>query len=209
LPRGPSRLALLDLVMSRTTESPAATLRLRDGRRVTVREAGPCDEREIGKFLAGLSVEARRLRFFTGAVDLAKTTHDLARTGPGRIGLLALDAQGTVVGHAVAFELSPGRAEVAVEVADSLQGDGLGTILIERLSEVAEQRGILTFVAEVLPENRAMLDVLRDGFGAHLRWSDGVDTVEFPTRSWRLARDRYSAMFDCRAPAAHSTRSRV
>ncbi len=37
------------------------------------------------------------------------------------------------------------------------------------------------FVAEVLPENRAMLDVFRDGFDAHVALHGGIDTVEFPT----------------------------
>lgn len=50
---------------------------------------------------------------------------------------------------------------------------------------------ITTFVAEVLPENRAMLDVFRDGFDAHVRFHDGTDTAEFPTAAWRLARERF------------------
>ncbi len=123
-------------------------------------------------------------------------THAIAATSPDRIGLVALDHSGTIVGHAICIELGPGRAEVAVEVADHLHGKGLGTILIERLAELAEQRGITVLVAEVLPENRAMLDVLRDGFDAHVKWSEGVDKVEFPTSAWRMARERYRAMFN-------------
>jgi GNAT superfamily N-acetyltransferase len=80
---------------------------------------------------------------------------------------------------------------VAVEVADHLHGRGLGTILIQRLASVAEGRGITRFIAEVLPENRAMLSVFRDGFDAHLTLHDGTDAVEFPTASWRLARERF------------------
>ena len=38
-----------------------------------------------------------------------------------------------------------------------------------------------------------MLDVLRDGFDANVSFDDGVDTVEFPTAAWRLARDRFSS----------------
>jgi L-amino acid N-acyltransferase YncA len=54
-------------------------------------------------------------------------------------------------------------AEVAVEIADHVHGRGLGTILVERLAAVAEARGIMHFIAKVLPENRAMLDVFRAG----------------------------------------------
>jgi ribosomal protein S18 acetylase RimI-like enzyme len=72
-----------------------------------------------------------------------------------------------------------------------MHGQGLGTILIERLAEIAERRGVRTLVAEVLPENEAMLEVFRDGFDAAIRWTDGVDSVEFPSAAWRLARTRY------------------
>jgi hypothetical protein len=48
-------------------------------------------------------------------------------------------------------------------------------------------------VAEVLPENRAMLDVFRDGFDAHVAFHEGIDTVEFPTSTWRLARERFGS----------------
>jgi len=125
--------------------------------------------------------------------------HQVAATGPGRLGLLAIDAYGAIAGHAVAITLSPGRAEVAVEVADELQGEGLGTILIERLAELSEARGVATVVAQVLPENRGMLDVFKDGFDASVRWSEGVDLVEFPTSAWRLARARYPFFPDSRA----------
>ena len=127
--------------------------------------------------------------------------HDVAATGPGRIGLLAVDADGEIAGHAVAIELSAGRAEVAVEVSDDLHGEGLGTILIERIAELCEAQGIETVVAQVLADNRAMLDVFRDGFDASVRWSEGVDLVEFPTSAWRLARDRYPVPAETPAPA--------
>jgi len=149
------------------------------------------DEEPLCRFLEGLGLEARRLRFFSGGVDIERMAHAVAATGPGRLGLLALEEDGRIVGHAVAIMMSNGRAEVAVEVSDELHGEGLGTILIERLAELAEKRGIETLVAQVLPDNRAMLDVFKDGFDASIRWSEGVDIVEFPTSAWRLARERY------------------
>ena len=149
------------------------------------------DEEPLCRFLEGLGLEARRLRFFSGGVDIERMAHQVAATGPGRLGLLAFDEQGKIVGHAVAITMSSGRAEVAVEVSDELHGEGLGTILIERLAELAETQGVETLVAQVLPDNRAMLDVFKDGFDASVRWSEGVDLVEFPTSAWRLARERY------------------
>lgn len=166
-------------------------VRLRDGSSVTVRAASAADEPALLTFLSGLCSEARRMRFFTGAADIEYAAHLAAASGEDRYGLIAHDEQGMTVGHAAYVKLDDKRAEVAVEIADHLHGRGLGTLLIERLAAVAEARGITRFVAEVLPENRAMLDVFRDGFDAHVRFHDGTDTAEFPTAAWRPARERF------------------
>jgi len=165
--------------------------RLRDGSTVTIRRCIAADEPALRAFLQALSLKARRLRFFTGAVDIATAAHLTAATGSDRLGLLALDERGEIVGHALCIELDPSRAEVAVEVADRLHGQGLGTLLVVRLAVLAERHGISRFVAEVLADNDEMLDVFRDGFDARVAWREGVEAVEFPTSAWRLARERY------------------
>jgi len=166
-------------------------VRLRDRSPVAIRPSIALDEPALRSFLTELCLEAQRLRFFTGAADMALAAHLVAATGSDRFGLVAHDAAGVLVGHAVYIQIDATRAEVAVEVADRMHGLGLGTILIDRLALVAEERGITRFLAEVLPDNRAMLDVFRDGFDAQLSFRGGVDTVEFPTASWRLARERF------------------
>ncbi len=166
-------------------------VRLRDRSSVTVRPASARDEPALEAFLSGLCLEARRLRFFSGGADMTLAAHLVAATGADRFGLVVHDEAGVLVGHAIYIQMEEGRAEVAVEVADRMHGLGLGTILIERLAVVAEQRGVARFVAEVLPDNLAMLDVFRDGFDAQLTLREGTDTVEFPTASWRLARERF------------------
>jgi GNAT superfamily N-acetyltransferase len=167
---------------------------LRDGETVTVRLAVPGDEAPLGQFLGGLGLDARRLRFFTAAADIAGLARYFAAEAQGRFGLIALDDSGAIVGHALCAETRPGRAEVGVEVADRLHGQGLGTILVERLAELAEARGIVTLFARVLPENELMLDVFRDGFDARVRFDTGEDEVEFPTRAWRTARARFGGV---------------
>lgn len=180
--------------------SEAEPIRLRDGSSVTIRVARSEDEPALRSFLEGLCLEARRLRFFTGALDIDEAAHWAAATGPERCGLLAHDETGTLVGHAAYIQLSETRAEVAVEVADHLHGRGLGTVLIERLAAIAERRGITHFVAEVLRENRAMLDVFRDGFDARVVRHDGPEEqVEFLTSGWRLARARFATHDDRRS----------
>lgn len=166
--------------------------RLRDGSSVTIRPVGVDDEKAIREFLEQLQPNSRRMRFFTAAADIGRAAHWAAEVDGERYGLLALDEEGAIVGHAAYARLEdPTRAEVAVEVADRLHGQGLGTILMESLAAVAELRGVERFVAEVLPENRAMLSVFRDGFDAHVALREGTDSVNFDTGAWRLARQRF------------------
>ncbi|MCW3019166.1 MAG: CoA-binding domain protein [Solirubrobacterales bacterium] len=136
---------------------------LRDGSLVTIRATREGDEISLRLFLSGLCPEARRLRFFTGAVDTASAAHLAADTTAGHHGLVARDEAGVIVGHAIYVQLDRERAEVAVAAADHVHGRGLGTILIVQLAALAERSGIAYFVAEVLCENRAMLDVFREG----------------------------------------------
>jgi GNAT superfamily N-acetyltransferase len=161
---------------------------LRDGSSVTIRPATARDEPALRSFLVGLCLEAQRLRFFTAAANIDYAAHLAIATGADRYGLIALDQVASLVGHAIYIQLDQTHAEVAVEVADCLCGRGLGTILIERLAAVAERRGITHFTAEVLPENRAMLDVFRNGFGAKITFRHGTDAVDFPTARARGSR---------------------
>ena len=97
-----------------------------------------------------------------------------------------------MVGHAIYVRLPDSeRAEVAVEVADDLHHLGLATLLMIRLAQFAEDRQITRFFAEVLPENRDMLAVFRDGFAAATVTGRDEVQVEFPTGSWRAAHVRF------------------
>jgi GNAT superfamily N-acetyltransferase len=168
----------------------ARLVRLRDGARVSVRAATAGDEPALRTLLNGLCAEHLRLRFFTGAVDVDDAAHTVAATGEGRFGLVAHGEAGALVGHALYVQIDATRAEVAVEVADHVHGRGLGTILVEQLAAIAEHRGIERFVAEVMPENHAMLDVFRNAFDARLSFREGIEYVEFPTSAWRGAGER-------------------
>lgn len=171
----------------------AQRVALRDGTLVTIREVTAGDEQALEEFLSDLCLEARRMRFFSAAVDIATAAHWAVEPSQPGLGLIAQTADARVAGHAAYVELGDGLAEVAVEVADAMQGQGLGTILIERLARVAERRGVRELVAEVLPENRQMLIVFRDGFDARIRFVEGVERITFPTSAWRLAHERFTA----------------
>jgi RimJ/RimL family protein N-acetyltransferase len=59
------------------------------------------------------------------------------------------------VGRWVRSTESPADAEIAIVVADDLQGRGVGTQLGRALTEAARARGIERFVASMLPSNQA------------------------------------------------------
>ena len=51
------------------------------------------------------------------------------------------------------------RAEVAFVVEEGSQGQGLAGRLFDHLLEIARLKGVSTFQAEMLPQNKAMLAV--------------------------------------------------
>ncbi|MGZ8715670.1 MAG: bifunctional acetate--CoA ligase family protein/GNAT family N-acetyltransferase [Gaiellaceae bacterium] len=85
----------------------------------------------------------------------------------------------------------PMTAEVAFTVADELQGRGAATRLLEQLASRAAEVGIEQFVAEVLPENTAMLAVFRDaGFEESRTLGGGEIEVRFPIAATERFRAR-------------------
>ena len=110
-----------------------------------------------------------------------------------RHGLVALGGDPErMLGHCLYFETTPGRAEVALEVADGMQGKGLGTSLIACLAQAAAANGISVFEAEVMPENHRMIKVFRDlGYPLRTISLSGAIRIEFPTSLDEGARARF------------------
>lgn len=150
---------------------------LKNGSTLHLRPVRPEDAPALIEFFRGLSAESLYLRFLgVSPFDRARA-ESLARTDyETRFGLVGETRQGIVaLGHFHRDPKNPDRAEVAFAVADALQGQGIGTSLLDRLARVAREIGIETFVADVLPYNRKMIEVFVDsGFGVRQRPEDGV-----------------------------------
>jgi acetyl coenzyme A synthetase (ADP forming)-like protein len=150
---------------------------------VHVRPVRPDDEASIRSFLEALSTESIGFRFF-GAANLdwaARWSCDVDYLD--RFGLVAESGNPReIIAHAAYIRIDADRAEVAFLVADAKQGQGISTILLAHLAEVAEPHGISTFVAEVLPHNHRMIDVFREsGFPVTLRSVPDALEIELPT----------------------------
>ena len=137
---------------------------LRDGSTVCLRPAEDRDTDALLQFLRSLSVESLYYRFL-GLPSLNASRVRALTTAAGDAGVsLVVEAGGRIVGFASFFRDSGAadRAEAAFVVADALQGHGIGTRLLERLASIARDRGIRTFEAYVMAENRRMLDVFNN-----------------------------------------------
>ncbi len=157
---------------------------LRDGSTAHLRPVRAEDVDTLLHLFTDLDPASQAFRFFSGAVDLEQVAQLMASVDyEERYGLIASrGADGHPIGHGVYIALGEGRAEVAFAVAEQMQGQGLGTILLAHLAEAAAENGITTFLAEVLPQNHRMIKMFREsGFRVETRaTADGV-TVEFPT----------------------------
>src|SRR5215475_11306950 len=87
-------------------------------------------------------------------------------------------------------------ASAASRAITAMQGRGLGTRMLERLAEIARERGLRAFDAYVLGDNLAMMDVfLQSGFTLTQGLEQGVfhialdlePTAQFESASGRRA----------------------
>jgi acetyl coenzyme A synthetase (ADP forming)-like protein len=178
---------------------------LRDGSTVRLRAVLPEDRDALEQFLQGLSGESRVFRFFTAIKSFSDAARRFVEVDyRDRHSLVALRGHpGEIVGHGYYALEKPGQAEVALEVTDSVQGLGLGTILLGHLAAAASAAGISTFSAEVTPDNHRMLTVFREsGFPVGVRSSFGVMQVTFPTQLSDGARERFERREQISAVAA-------
>jgi acyl-CoA synthetase (NDP forming)/GNAT superfamily N-acetyltransferase len=151
---------------------------LRDGSTLRLQAPTPGDFDDIKEFYDGLSQESRYLRFHGfGHSDFAARAA-VEAGGVDRVSLIARH-DGPVVAVAGFDGLrEPRAAEVAFAVADDFQRHGAGTRMLEQLAEIAAERGITRFDAEVLASNRRMLGVFEGaGFALQRRGSYGEVTV--------------------------------
>nr|WP_040768445.1 GNAT family N-acetyltransferase [Tsukamurella sp. 1534] len=156
-----------------------------DGGVVHIRPVVPDDADAMVQFHAGLSERTRYLRYFgpypvMPPRDVARMTtvdHDQ------RVCLLAvLGGRIIAVGlyEGLADAGKPTAAEVAFVVADEHQGRGLGPILLEHLAGAAAECGFHKFEAEVLAENRYMVNVFKAaGYELKRNFDGSVVHVEF------------------------------
>jgi GNAT superfamily N-acetyltransferase len=141
----------------------AERVTLRNGATIVVRPLAAGDEAAITSWFAGLGAETRYARFFGWLDRLDRRTRlELVRVDHrGREAITARAVDGTTVGIARYIRLGESRAaEVAVAVADDWSGQGVATLLLERVAAKARAVGIQQFTAACLVTNRTVIRLL-------------------------------------------------
>lgn len=132
----------------------------------TIRPLEAADERLYPDFLAHVSAQDRRFRFFSAAELSTRQIWDFTHYDPDRAVALAAEgvADGAIYGVARLHALDgPEReGEFAVLVRSDLKGQGLGRALMEEICRRAASIGVSTLEGLILGENVGMLAFARD-----------------------------------------------
>ncbi|MFC8598628.1 GNAT family N-acetyltransferase [Isoptericola sp. NPDC057191] len=178
---------------------------LRDGSTMHLRPLRSEDADAIQRFQEAQSERSAYFRFFAPVRrlterELNRLTHLDQHDRVALVGVRpGVDDAGRpredVLGVARYDKITDTEAEVAFNIADAMQGKGLGSVLLEHVAAAARERGVRRFTADVLPQNSSMLAVFRDaGYAISQHLDDGVVTVAFdldPTeRSREVMADR-------------------
>src|SRR5689334_11513099 len=139
--------------------------RLRHGGQVEIRALRPSDRNAL--LLAAASASDRSLyrRFF----GVRREFSDAEVAGfvdvdfKNQVALVAVSHESgheVIVAGARYIIVRPGMAEIAFMVVDEFQGRGIASTMLRHLAELARAAGLTAFIAEVMPDNSAMLRVL-------------------------------------------------
>jgi acetyltransferase len=141
---------------------------LKSGKIITLRPIRPEDEPMEAEMFTHFSEETQRFRFFTRIKDISHqlliryTQIDYDR----EIAIIAedeVDNRHIMMGVArLIADPYMDTAEFAIVVADPWQQQGLGTLMMDYILEIAKERNIRKVYAYVLPDNVKMLSMMKE-----------------------------------------------
>lgn len=183
---------------------------LRDGSVAHVRPITPDDADALQAFHVRQSEESIYLRFFAPIKrlsdrDLKRFTNVDYRERVALVATLGDDIIGIGRYDRLGGPDAP-SAEVAFNISDHHQGKGIGSVMLEHLAAIGAEAGVERFVAEVLPQNRKMIQVfIEAGYDVSRNFDDGLISVQFSitpnekSLAVRLAREQRSESSSVRA----------
>jgi acetyltransferase len=145
-----------------------SSAQMKDGTPITVRPIRPEDEPLMVRFHESLSERSVYMRYFHAMGLSRRTAHERLT----RICFIDYDREMALVaerenpetgdpeilgvGRLSRNHAVPNEAEFSLLIGDRFQRQGLGTVLLEKLLEVARAEGLSRISASILYENRAM-----------------------------------------------------
>ncbi|HSY50044.1 MAG TPA: GNAT family N-acetyltransferase [Thermoanaerobaculia bacterium] len=181
---------------------------LRTGHTLHLRPVRAEDRERLIAFYARLSAEALHARFFDTCTPDRAAAYSPAEVDYDReFGVIGESNEDIIaVAHYFASPRRNNVAEVAFAIADSGQGHGIGTKLLEVLIAAARTHGIDRFEADVLADNRRMLDVfLGMGFIVETDMEAGTVHLSFPIAPTLLTEQRAAERSQTAAAASMRT----
>jgi len=158
---------------------------LPDGQVIELRAIRPGDRDKLRAEFLKLSKATVRDRFFCIKLDLTPTelTYFTEVDFDHHVALVAELVSGTrrqpaAVGRLVRKSGQPDHSEIAITVTDSLQGYGIGKIMLRHLADCARQLGVRHMDASVMAGNTRMMKLIRNSglaYKSHLQ--DGINTI--------------------------------
>jgi len=152
-----------------------------DGIAIRIRAIRPDDQERLHEHFKGLSERSVYFRFMgirrdLSPQDLKHLTELDFKTHVGLAATLTENGRERFIGVGrYICGADPTRAEVAFAILDGFQGRGIGTLLLEHLSLIADANGVTEFEADVLGENRQMLEVFaHSGFESRRTLDSGI-----------------------------------
>ncbi|HUI47101.1 MAG TPA: GNAT family N-acetyltransferase [Acidimicrobiia bacterium] len=156
-----------------------------DDKELAIRPIAISDVERLVRLFDRLSPASVHFRFFSPVARPPRSALlRLADVDHGRRdALVALDGDEIIAVARYDGREGSHQAEIALTVEDAWQHRGLGRRLARRLADLALDRGYDTFVATMLPDNRAALGLVRKLVpDAAVRWSGGEYEAALPLR---------------------------
>ena len=152
-------------------------LRVGGGRVLRLRPLGAGDRDGLARLFARLGPESRYRRFLSSKHELTarELTYLTDIDHVDREAVAAVDCSDESLAGVGRFIRDPRRpcaADVSLEVADELQGLGIGTALASQIVSRARASDVAVLTAYTLRDNRAARTIMRR-FGFRPRASDG------------------------------------
>jgi GNAT superfamily N-acetyltransferase len=156
---------------------------LRNGLVVTIRALRPDDCERMDEAFRKLDKGSIYTRFFSYKKELNQHDFETIRTldFDTRVALIVTVMEAgkeVVIASSSYTKMTDCEAEVAFIVEEDYHRLGIAGRLLRHLGQIAQERGISIFVADVLPGNNGMLSVFRSvGWPLQSKTEDGVVQV--------------------------------